>query len=336
MPGTIRENLRLSDPAATEEAMWAALAQVRLEAKVRSLADGLDTSLVGTTVSGGERQRVALARAVLHAPDVLLLDEATAQVDGLTEAAVHAVIEDLARDRAVVTIAHRLSTVIDADVILVMEDGRVRARGTHPELLATDELYRELVAALRIATEEAPHRADPGAAMSSAPARGRTCRQDGRRRSRRTRTAEGEGGMGNVTCDVAVSVDGYSSRPDQTLEHPFGAGVDLHRWMFETADENAAEIAAIVDAGAFVMGRNMFTPGRGEWDPGWRGWWGPEPPYHAPVFVLTHHPREPLVMEGGTTFFFVTDGIGSAVAQARAAAGTGTSPSQAGLRPSTR
>ncbi len=82
MPGTIRENLRLSDPAATEEAMWAALAQVRLEAKVRSLADGLDTSLVGTTVSGGERQRVALARAVLHAPDVLLLDEATAQVDG--------------------------------------------------------------------------------------------------------------------------------------------------------------------------------------------------------------------------------------------------------------
>lgn len=155
VPGTIRENLRLSDPDATDEAMWAALAKVRLETKVRSLADGLDTSLVGTTVSGGERQRVALARAVLHAPDVLLLDEATAQVDGLTEAAVHAVIEDLARDRAVVTIAHRLSTVIDADLILVMEDGRVRARGTHAELLATDELYRELVAALRIATEEA-------------------------------------------------------------------------------------------------------------------------------------------------------------------------------------
>lgn len=155
VPGTIRENLRLSDPGATDEAMWAALTKVRLETKVRSLADRLDTSLVGTTVSGGERQRVALARAVLHAPDVLLLDEATAQVDGLTEAAVHAVIEDLARDRAVVTIAHRLSTVIDADLILVMEDGRVRARGTHAELLADDELYRELVAALRIATEEA-------------------------------------------------------------------------------------------------------------------------------------------------------------------------------------
>ncbi len=153
VPGTIRENLQLSDPDASEDAMWDALAKVRLDAKVRSLADGLDTSLVGTTVSGGERQRVALARAVLHAPEVLLLDEATAQVDGLTEAAVHAVIEDLSRDRAVVTIAHRLSTVIDADQILVMEDGRVRARGTHAELLAADELYRDLVAALRISTE---------------------------------------------------------------------------------------------------------------------------------------------------------------------------------------
>ncbi|MCB7136221.1 ABC transporter ATP-binding protein [Cellulosimicrobium marinum] len=161
VPGTIRENLQLSAPGASDDAMWAALEKVRLAAKVRSLDDGLDTSLVGTTVSGGERQRVALARAVLHAPDVLLLDEATAQVDGLTEAAVHAVIEDLARERAVVTIAHRLSTVIDADLILVMEDGRVRARGTHAELLATDELYRELVAALRIATEEATAHPDP-------------------------------------------------------------------------------------------------------------------------------------------------------------------------------
>lgn len=158
VPGTIRENLLLSDPGADEDAMWAALAQVRLDAKVRSLEGGLDTSLVGTTVSGGERQRVALARAVLHAPDVLLLDEATAQVDGLTEAAVHSVIGELAQERAVVTIAHRLSTVIDADLIVVMEAGRVRARGTHAELLATDELYRELVAALRIATEEAPAR----------------------------------------------------------------------------------------------------------------------------------------------------------------------------------
>jgi dihydrofolate reductase len=73
--------------------------------------------------------------------------------------------------------------------------------------------------------------------------------------------------------------------------------------------------------GAHVMGRNMFGPGRGAWDLSWTGWWGPEPPYHAPVFVLTNHPREPLELEGGTTFTFVTDGIGSALTQARAAAG---------------
>ena len=127
--------------------------------------------------------------------------------------------------------------------------------------------------------------------------------------------------MGRVTFDVAVSADGFSSRPDQSQEHPFGEGVDLHRWMVETADENAEELEAIVAAGAFVMGRNMFDPGRGEWDPAWKGWWGPEPPYHAPVFVLTHHAREPLVMEGGTTFYFVTDGIESAMRQAREAAG---------------
>ncbi|WP_435737201.1 dihydrofolate reductase family protein [Cellulosimicrobium sp. PMB13] len=127
--------------------------------------------------------------------------------------------------------------------------------------------------------------------------------------------------MGRVTFDVAVSVDGISSRPDQTAEHPFGEGVDLHAWMFETADENAEELAAILSAGAYVMGRNMFGPDRGEPDLGWSGWWGPEPPYHAPVFVLSHHEREPLVMEGGTTFTFVTDGIESALRQAREAAG---------------
>jgi dihydrofolate reductase len=91
--------------------------------------------------------------------------------------------------------------------------------------------------------------------------------------------------------------------------------------MFEAAHENAPEIAAITAAGAYVMGRNMFGPDRREWDLDWKGWWGDEPPYHAPVFVLTHHPREPLEMEGGTTFRFVTDGIESALAQAREAAG---------------
>ncbi|HEX2402148.1 MAG TPA: dihydrofolate reductase family protein [Mycobacterium sp.] len=91
--------------------------------------------------------------------------------------------------------------------------------------------------------------------------------------------------------------------------------------MLDHAEENRAEIDAITSAGAYIMGRNMFGPGRGEWDLEWKGWWGPEPPYHAPVFVLTHHPREPLEMDGGTTFTFVTDGPASALAQARAAAG---------------
>ena len=127
--------------------------------------------------------------------------------------------------------------------------------------------------------------------------------------------------MGRVTYDVAVSVDGFSSRPDQSQEHPFGEGVDLHDWMFETAEENADELAAITSAGAYVMGRHMFWHGRGEWDLDWQGWWGADPPYHAPVFVLTHHERDPLVMEGGTTFFFVTDGAEAALARAREAAG---------------
>jgi dihydrofolate reductase len=95
----------------------------------------------------------------------------------------------------------------------------------------------------------------------------------------------------------------------------------LHRWMFEQPEENAAEIEALTSAGAYIMGRNMFGPGRGAWDEEWKGWWGEEPPYHAPVFVLTHYPRDPLPMQGGTTFTFVTDGIDSALAQAREAAG---------------
>jgi len=126
-----------------------------------------------------------------------------------------------------------------------------------------------------------------------------------------------------VVCDVTISADGYVAGPNQSRDKPFGDGpVDrLHAWMFDTPDENRAEIDTIVAAGAFVMGRNMFGPIRGEWDLDWTGWWGDEPPYHAPVFVLTHHPREPLPMRGGTTFTFVTDGIESALAQAREAAG---------------
>jgi dihydrofolate reductase len=129
--------------------------------------------------------------------------------------------------------------------------------------------------------------------------------------------------MSMVTCDIATSIDGYVAGPNQSFENPFGEGVDerLHRWMFEGAEDNAEEIEAVTSAGAYIMGRNMFSPGRGEWDEEWKGWWGPEPPYHAPVFVLTHYPREMLAQEGGTTFTFVTDGAESALAQARAAAG---------------
>ncbi|ASD22804.1 dihydrofolate reductase [Cryobacterium zongtaii] len=128
--------------------------------------------------------------------------------------------------------------------------------------------------------------------------------------------------MTPVTCDITVSTDGYAAGPNQSLENPLGeGGMRLHRWALEQPAENAAQMAAILEAGAYIMGRNMFGPGRGEWDDEWTGWWGDEPPYHAPVFVLTHYPRAPLVMAGGTTFTFVTDGIESALEQARAAAG---------------
>jgi dihydrofolate reductase len=91
--------------------------------------------------------------------------------------------------------------------------------------------------------------------------------------------------------------------------------------MFDTPDENRAEIDRLNTAGAFIMGRNMFGPVRGAWDRQWKGWWGGDPPFHAPVFVLTHHAREPQPMDGGTTYHFVTDGIASALDRARTAAG---------------
>ncbi len=132
-----------------------------------------------------------------------------------------------------------------------------------------------------------------------------------------------DGATGKVVCDVSISADGYVAGTGQTEEKPFGDGnVDrLHAWMFDTPEENEAEVKQITAAGAFIMGRNMFGPIRGEWDRDWRGWWGDNPPYHAPVFVLTHYPREPLEMDGGTTFTFVTDGIEAVLEQARSAAG---------------
>ena len=127
-----------------------------------------------------------------------------------------------------------------------------------------------------------------------------------------------------LSSDPAVSLDGFIAGPDQDLEHPLGVGGDaLHRWHWEQADENAAEIEAICSAGAYIMGRNMFGPGRGEWDLTWKGWWGDDPPYHGPVFVLTHYEREPVEMQGGTTFHFVTRGPEEALRLATEAVGDG-------------
>ena len=144
--------------------------------------------------------------------------------------------------------------------------------------------------------------------------------------------------MSNLRFQISASLDGYVAGPDQTEENPLGVGgEDLHEWVvrleawrkphgLEGGEVNAStpvmeEVQANV--GATIMGRNMFGGGPGPWneDDPWNGWWGDNPPFHTPVYVLTHHAREPLEMEGGTTFFFVTDGIESALEQAKAAAG---------------
>ena len=132
--------------------------------------------------------------------------------------------------------------------------------------------------------------------------------------------------MTDTTCHMSISLDGFVAGPDQSREHPLGKrGLELHSWHI--GDERATEADEIATGwlmrprGAYVMGRNMFGPIRGEWQDDWRGWWGPEPPYHAPVFVLTHHPHEPIEMEGGTTFHFVTAGFDAAYERAREAAG---------------
>ncbi|MFE0748072.1 ABC transporter ATP-binding protein [Gordonia sp. NPDC058843] len=153
VPGTVRDNLVYAAPAASDDEVWRALAAVRMDDRVRSMPDGLLTDVTTSTLSGGERQRIALARALVVDPELLLLDEVTAQLDGLTEASVAEGIRRQATRGAVVTIAHRLSTIMDADQIVVLEAGRVRAVGNHRSLLATDELYRELVAAMRIDTD---------------------------------------------------------------------------------------------------------------------------------------------------------------------------------------
>lgn len=130
---------------------------------------------------------------------------------------------------------------------------------------------------------------------------------------------EAEEIMSVVTADLAVSLDGIAAGHDQSADHPFGhVGHRLHEWMSQS--ESADVVAEMLSARAYIMGRNMFGPDRGAWDLDWTGWWGPEPPYRAPVFVLCSRPRPPLPMQGGTTFTFVTDGIEAALAQAREAA----------------
>ncbi|HEU4907146.1 MAG TPA: dihydrofolate reductase family protein [Solirubrobacterales bacterium] len=129
--------------------------------------------------------------------------------------------------------------------------------------------------------------------------------------------------MPRVTADMTITLDGYGSGRGQSRERPFGdLDADrLHAWQFDHRDENAEEAAAITRAGAHIMGRKMFSSEEGEWDLDWRGWWGSNPPYHAPTFVLCHRPRASLEMEGGTVFHFVTEGIDAALERARDAAG---------------
>jgi dihydrofolate reductase len=124
---------------------------------------------------------------------------------------------------------------------------------------------------------------------------------------------------------MSISLDGYVAGPDQSLENPLGVdGMKLHHWHLDEPlnepDVRARDLL-LRPRGAYVMGRNMFGPIRGPWTDEWRGWWGTDPPYHAPVFVLTHHAREPIEMEGGTTFHFVTEGFETAFARASDAAG---------------
>ena len=144
--------------------------------------------------------------------------------------------------------------------------------------------------------------------------------------------------MGRLTLDITTSLDGFVAGPNQTLERPLGDGGErLHEWMFalaafrgrhgldggETNADTEVLEESLARTGAVIMGRRMFSGGAGPWedDPNADGWWGAEPPFHVPVFVLTHHARETVVKDGGTTFTFVTDGVASAIAQALEAAG---------------
>ncbi|HEV7770327.1 MAG TPA: dihydrofolate reductase family protein [Solirubrobacterales bacterium] len=143
--------------------------------------------------------------------------------------------------------------------------------------------------------------------------------------------------MAKLRFEISISLDGFVAGPNQSVEHPLGEGGEqLHEWVValeawrrrhgrEGGEVNASSgiiEEALDNVGATVMGRGMFGGGPGPWgDEPWQGWWGDDPPFHTPVFVLTHHPREPLPKQGGTTFYFVSDGIEAALEQAKEAAG---------------
>jgi dihydrofolate reductase len=129
-----------------------------------------------------------------------------------------------------------------------------------------------------------------------------------------------------VTSGLTISLDGFGAGVNQSFENPFGDNFSsnlLDRWMFAEPEKckHKKEIEAILDAGAFIMGNNMFGPKDRRDKSEWKGWWGDNPPYHTPVFVLSHKKREPIEMEGGTTFFFVSDGIESALSKAKEVSG---------------
>jgi dihydrofolate reductase len=143
--------------------------------------------------------------------------------------------------------------------------------------------------------------------------------------------------MGKLRLDLTMSLDGFVAGPNPSLEQPLGEGGErLHEWLFPLASfrerhgleggttnaDSEVHEESLRNVGAYLMGRRMFGGGEGPWgENAWEGWWGDDPPYHVPVFVLTHHAREPLTKQGGTTFTFVTDGIEAALEQAQAAAG---------------
>jgi len=133
----------------------------------------------------------------------------------------------------------------------------------------------------------------------------------------------GENHMNKVTCQISMSLDAFVAGPNQSFEKPFGDIPEnlLHHWMFDEPEKHQAVLDAFQDAGAFIMGNNMFGPKEKRESHDWKGWWGENPPYHAPVFVLSKNQRDPIAMEGGTTFIFIPDGIEAALSQAKEVAG---------------